>query len=94
MAARACPTSNPPNELVLTGGSGQQTQLGRQFAQNLQGMLAGGGDAVDGDEEDEGDEHGDGGLKPGMTGYYFWQGSIIHRRHQEVRFESRLKPDA
>src|SRR5260370_30718342 len=36
----ACPTSNPPNELVLVGGSGQQAQLGKQFAQNLQVALA------------------------------------------------------
>ena len=36
----ACPISNPPNELVLVGGSGQQAQLGRQFAQNLQVQLA------------------------------------------------------
>jgi protocatechuate 3,4-dioxygenase beta subunit len=39
-ASSACPTSNPPNELVLAGGSGQQAQLGRQFAQNLQVALA------------------------------------------------------
>jgi adhesin/invasin len=39
-ASSACPTSNPPNELVLAGGSGQQAQLGRQFAQNLQVELA------------------------------------------------------
>ncbi len=38
--ANACPTSNPPNELVLAGGSGQQAQLGKQFAQNLQVALA------------------------------------------------------
>jgi protocatechuate 3,4-dioxygenase beta subunit len=36
----ACPTSNHPNELVLAGGSGQQAQLGKQFAQNLQVALA------------------------------------------------------
>jgi protocatechuate 3,4-dioxygenase beta subunit len=36
----ACPTSNHPNELVLAGGSGQQAQLGKQFAQNLQVELA------------------------------------------------------
>jgi protocatechuate 3,4-dioxygenase beta subunit len=36
----ACPTSNPPNELVLAGGSGQQAQLGKQFTQNLQVALA------------------------------------------------------
>ncbi|HWX09380.1 MAG TPA: Ig-like domain-containing protein, partial [Gaiellaceae bacterium] len=39
-ASSSCPTSNPPNELVLAGGSGQQTQLGKQFAQNLQVALA------------------------------------------------------
>jgi protocatechuate 3,4-dioxygenase beta subunit len=36
----ACPASNPPNELVLVGGSGQTAQLGNQFAQNLQIALA------------------------------------------------------
>jgi protocatechuate 3,4-dioxygenase beta subunit len=36
----ACPTTNHPNELVLAGGSGQQAQLGKQFAQNLQVALA------------------------------------------------------
>jgi protocatechuate 3,4-dioxygenase beta subunit len=35
-----CPASNPPNELVLVGGSGQQAQLGKQFAQSLQVALA------------------------------------------------------
>ena len=39
-AGTACPTSNPPNELVLAGGSGQQAQLGKQFGQNLQVALA------------------------------------------------------
>jgi protocatechuate 3,4-dioxygenase beta subunit len=39
-ASSACPTSNAPNELTLAGGSGQQAQLGRQFAQNLQVALA------------------------------------------------------
>jgi protocatechuate 3,4-dioxygenase beta subunit len=39
-AGAACPTSNKPNELVLVGGSGQQAQLGKQFAQNLQVALA------------------------------------------------------
>jgi protocatechuate 3,4-dioxygenase beta subunit len=39
-AGSACPTSNPPNELVLAAGSGQQAQLGKQFAQNLQVELA------------------------------------------------------
>jgi protocatechuate 3,4-dioxygenase beta subunit len=39
-AGRACPASNPPNELVLAAGSGQQAQLGKQFAQSLQVQLA------------------------------------------------------
>jgi len=39
-SGNACPTSNPPNELVLAGGSGQQAQLGKQFTQNLQVALA------------------------------------------------------
>jgi hypothetical protein len=39
-ASSACPTSNAPNELALAGGSGQQAQLGKQFAQNLQVALA------------------------------------------------------
>jgi protocatechuate 3,4-dioxygenase beta subunit len=39
-AETACPTSNAPNELVLAGGSGQQAQLGTQFAQSLQVRLA------------------------------------------------------
>jgi protocatechuate 3,4-dioxygenase beta subunit len=39
-ASSACPTSNPPNELVLVSGTGQQAQLGTQFAQNLQVALA------------------------------------------------------
>src|SRR4029077_891273 len=39
-AGSPCPTSNPPNELELAGGSGQQAQLGTQFAQNLQVALA------------------------------------------------------
>jgi protocatechuate 3,4-dioxygenase beta subunit len=39
-AGSACPTSNVPNELTLVGGSGQQAQLGKQFAQNLQVALA------------------------------------------------------
>ncbi len=39
-ASSACPASNSPNELVLAGGSGQQAQLGRQFAQSLQVELA------------------------------------------------------
>ncbi len=39
-AGNACPASNPPNTLVLTGGSGQTAQLGRQFQGNLQVALA------------------------------------------------------
>jgi protocatechuate 3,4-dioxygenase beta subunit len=40
-AARgARPPPTPPNELVLVGGTGQQAQLGTQFAQNLQVALA------------------------------------------------------
>jgi protocatechuate 3,4-dioxygenase beta subunit len=39
-AGSACPASNPPNELVLAGGSGQQAQLGKPFAQGLQVKLA------------------------------------------------------
>jgi protocatechuate 3,4-dioxygenase beta subunit len=39
-ASNACPTSNPPNELVLVAGTGQQAQLGTQFAQSLQVALA------------------------------------------------------
>jgi protocatechuate 3,4-dioxygenase beta subunit len=39
-SGNACPTSNPPNELVLVGGSGQQAQLGTQFAHSLQVQLA------------------------------------------------------
>jgi protocatechuate 3,4-dioxygenase beta subunit len=39
-AGSVCPTSNPPNELVLSGGSGQQAQLGKQFAESLQVELA------------------------------------------------------
>ena len=39
-AGSACPTSNTPNELVLAAGSGQQAQLGKQFAQSLQVELA------------------------------------------------------
>ncbi len=38
-AGSACPTSNAPNELVLAGGSGQQAQLGKRFAQGLQVRL-------------------------------------------------------
>lgn len=39
-AGSACPASNPPNTLVLAGGSGQTAQLGRQFQGNLQVALA------------------------------------------------------
>ncbi len=39
-AGNACPASNPPNTLVLTGGSGQTAQVGRQFQGNLQVALA------------------------------------------------------
>lgn len=36
----ACPNSNPPNELVLAGGSGQTAQLGMEFPANFQVELA------------------------------------------------------
>lgn len=36
----ACPSTNHPNELVLAGGSGQQAQLGKPFAQPFQVELA------------------------------------------------------
>lgn len=36
----ACPVNNHPNELVLAGGSGQQAQLGKPFAQSFQVELA------------------------------------------------------
>ena len=39
-AVDACPTSNPPNELVLAGGSGQPAQLGQPFPAALQVQLA------------------------------------------------------
>lgn len=39
-AGAACPASNPPNELILVGGSNQQAQLGRSFAQSMQVRLA------------------------------------------------------
>lgn len=39
-AGTACPTSNPPNELVLSGGSGQTAQLGKQFPASLKVQLA------------------------------------------------------
>ncbi len=36
----ACPTPNPPNELVVAGGSGQTAQFGTRFLTNLQTQLA------------------------------------------------------
>lgn len=36
----ACPSSNPPNELVVAGGSGQTAQLGKQFPASLKAQLA------------------------------------------------------
>jgi adhesin/invasin len=39
-AVRVCPTDNPPNELVLAGGSSQTAQLGKQFPADLQVQLA------------------------------------------------------
>jgi adhesin/invasin len=39
-AGSACPSSNPPNEIVLAGGSGQTAQLGKPFPANLQVQLA------------------------------------------------------
>ncbi len=39
-AGTACPTANPPNEIVLVGGSGQTAQLGKQFSTPLQVALA------------------------------------------------------
>jgi hypothetical protein len=36
----ACPSSNPPNELVLGGGSGQTAQLGNPFSAELKVQLA------------------------------------------------------
>lgn len=36
----ACPASNPPNEIVIDGGSGQTAQLGTTFATSLQVKLA------------------------------------------------------
>jgi hypothetical protein len=38
--APSCPTSNPPNELVLTGGTPQSAQLGAAFATALAVALA------------------------------------------------------
>jgi protocatechuate 3,4-dioxygenase beta subunit len=38
--ADTCPSSNPANELVLAGGSGQTAQLGKQFQTPLQVELA------------------------------------------------------
>lgn len=35
-----CPSSNPPDELVLAGGSGQTAQLGKPFPTSLQVQLA------------------------------------------------------
>lgn len=35
-----CPSTNPPNELVLAGGSGQTAQLGKPFAAPLEVQLA------------------------------------------------------
>lgn len=46
----SCPSSNPPNELVLYGGSGQTAQLGTAFPAKLQAQLANtNGCAVTGD---------------------------------------------
>lgn len=39
-ATDACPSSNPPNELQLAGGSGQTAQLGKPFPAGLQVQLA------------------------------------------------------
>ena len=39
-AVDACPGSNPPNELVLAGGSGQTAQFGQPFPAALQVQLA------------------------------------------------------
>lgn len=39
-ASTSCPDSNPPNELVLAGGSDQTTQLGHAFATGLSVALA------------------------------------------------------
>lgn len=39
-AAGTCPSSNPPDELVLAAGSGQTAQLGRPFPAPLQVQLA------------------------------------------------------
>jgi protocatechuate 3,4-dioxygenase beta subunit len=36
----ACPASNPPNMVAITGGSSQTTQLGKPFQTNLQVALA------------------------------------------------------
>lgn len=36
----SCPASNPPNELVTGGGSGQVAQIGKQFSGGLQVALA------------------------------------------------------
>lgn len=39
-ARSSCPSSNPPNELVLAGGSGQTAQLGTPFPATFQVQLA------------------------------------------------------
>lgn len=39
-ATSACPTSNHPNEIVLSAGSGQTAQLGKQFPQAFEVALA------------------------------------------------------
>ena len=39
-ATAACPSSNPPNELVLSGGTPQTARLGNAFAQSLRVSLA------------------------------------------------------
>jgi protocatechuate 3,4-dioxygenase beta subunit len=39
-AAATCPISNPPDELVLAGGSGQTAQLGKPFPAGLEVQLA------------------------------------------------------
>jgi hypothetical protein len=39
-AGSDCPSSNPPNKLVIAGGSSQTAQLGKPFETNLQVALA------------------------------------------------------
>jgi protocatechuate 3,4-dioxygenase beta subunit len=39
-ATSACPNTNPPNELVLAGGSGETAQLGKPFGQPFSVALA------------------------------------------------------